>query len=246
MSRGYPSELVKRQLKKVKETSRETLLSGKNVEKKVGVPLIITYHPRLSNFGDFLKKNFYLLQVDPEVRKLFQVSPFVSFQSGYSLRNHLVRAKVQPLKREVGSDKCGKKSCMVCKNVVKTKFFKSNVTKESYKINHHFSCDDKCLIYLLTCNCCGIQYVGQTSDKFRLRWNNYKASARKVLKGELCTQMDFHRHFLEPNHNGFLQNCSITFIDKTDPGNPCAREKYWIYKLKTLKPFGLNTEDSAY
>ena len=52
MSRGYPSELVKRQLKSVKETSRETLLSGKNVERKVGVPVIITY-PRLSNFGDF-------------------------------------------------------------------------------------------------------------------------------------------------------------------------------------------------
>ena len=29
-----------------------------------------------------------------------------------------------------------------------------------------------------------MQYIGQTVDKFRHRWNNYKGNARKVERGE--------------------------------------------------------------
>ena len=183
--------------------------------------------------------------MDPKVKKVLPLSPFVSFRSGYSLKSHLVRAKLSPGKREVGSYKCGKKNCMICINVLETGSFKSNVTKQTYEINHHLNCDDKRLIYLLTCNVCGLQYVGQTTDKFRFRWNNYKCSHRKVSKGELCSQIDFHRHFLQGNHKGLLNDCSITFIDKTDPKKPCARERSWINKFKTLKSLGLNIEENT-
>ena len=57
--------------------------------------------------------------------------------------------------------------------------------------------------------------------------------------------MDFHNHFLQPAHAGFQGDCNVTLIDKTDPQNPCARESYWIFKHKTLKPAGLNSDDNA-
>ena len=56
--------------------------------------------------------------------------------------------------------------------------------QRSYKINHSFHCNKKYLIYLLTCYCCRKQYVGQTVDIFRNRWNNYKDNARKFDRGE--------------------------------------------------------------
>ena len=56
--------------------------------------------------------------------------------------------------------------------------FKSSVDKKQYIINHNLNCDDKYIVYLLTCEVCGLQYVGQTTNKFRLRWNNYKACNR--------------------------------------------------------------------
>ena len=46
-------------------------------------------------------------------------------------------------------------------------------------------------------------------------------------------------------HNGFLNDVSITFIDKTDPSDPLRREDYWRKTLKTMVPYGLNTEDSV-
>ena len=56
-----------------------------------------------------------------------------------------------------------------------TNSFTSSVTKEEFKINHCFNCNEKCLIYLLTCKVCLKQYVGQTVDEFRLRWNFIRA-----------------------------------------------------------------------
>ena len=70
------------------------------------------------------------------------------------LSSYLVRAKLYPVERTIGSFKCTKKRCEVCENVNITDSFTSLVTQNTYKINHKVNCDDKCLIYLLTCKQC--------------------------------------------------------------------------------------------
>ena len=76
------------------------------------------------------------------------------------------------------------------------------------------------LIYLLTCKVCKKQYTGKTVDRFRLRWNNYKESDRKFLRGEEIKQKSLHEHFLSDSHQSFEEDVSICLIDKTDPSNP--------------------------
>ena len=49
-------------------------------------------------------------------------------------------------------------------------------------------------------------------------------------------------HFSEEGHNNFLENISITLIDKTDPSNPLQRKNYWKSTLKTMMAWGLNAE----
>ena len=63
----------------------------------------------------------------------------------------------------MGSFKCGSKRCEVCKYITKTGTFTSSVFAERCKINHHLDCNDKYLVYLLTCNKCKKQYTGQTT-----------------------------------------------------------------------------------
>ena len=50
-------------------------------------------------------------------------------------------------------------------------------------------------------------------------------------------------HFSSNNHNGLLEDCSITRIDKTDGSDPTRREEYWRRILKIVSPYGLNTTD---
>ena len=82
-----------------------------------------------------------------------------------TLRRHLVRAKVCLVEeRLTGPRKCNKSRCQVSKYVMETEIFQSFVDKKVYKINHRFTCSDKCLVYLLPCKVCGMQYNCQTLD----------------------------------------------------------------------------------
>ena len=128
--------------------------------------------------------------------------------------------------------------------MIVTKEFRSSITDEEFKINHKLDCNSRCLVYLLTCKVCNIQYVGQTTDQFRKRWNNYKQCARKAADNKPHMQAHFHSHFLSEGHSGFEVDCDIRLIDKTDSSDPIRREQFWIRKLRTLHPDGLNLEET--
>ena len=130
-------------------------------------------------------------------------------------------------------------------NVSETNTFSSKVTGETYKINHKLTFDNNCLICPFSCKCRGKQYVGETTDSFRYRWNNYKDNDRKHSRKESCMQEHLFKYFNSMGHNGFLNNLPRTLIDKTDRKNPKKREDYWRRTLKAYSLLGLNVEDSV-
>ena len=183
--------------------------------------------------------------MNEEVRKTFSPGPMVSFRSARKLSSYLVQAKLYPLQRKIGSSKCSIQRYEVCNNVTDTSIFSSTVTGNTFKINHSLNCDDKCLIYLVTCKQCNKQYTGETTDLFRNGWKNYKDNAKTFDRKESCMQEDLYKDFQSEGHKGFLNEASVTFIDKTDGKNPKKRESYWMRTLKTMEPYGLNIADSV-
>ena len=115
----------------------------------------------------------------------------------------------------IGSCKCSGKHCTVCMNVNETLTVAGTVTHETCKINHQFNCTE------------------------------YKDNNIKYYRSEACMQEHLFRHFSRKSHNGFLNDASITFIDKTNPANPLKREDFWRKTLKTMVPYGLNIEESV-
>ena len=76
-----------------------------------------------------------------------------------------------------------------------------------------------------------VQFVGKPVDKFQIRWNNY----RNFVKGQTCMQQHLFEHFANEGQCSFLEEATITFIDKTHPkdlNRHCWRD--------TLAPLGLN------
>ena len=114
---------------------------------------------------------------------MFTPAPFVSFRSVYSLRSHLVGAKVYLLIGEKGWTCCGKSRCETCFNIKETDTFQSFVTKEVYKIYHHFHCDSKCITYLISCKVCNLQFItSQIPSKVE----------------QLCIHKGFHEELVLP------------------------------------------------
>ena len=149
--RGHPGKIIENEMKKVNFPSCNKIQR----KKSKGIPFVVTYHPLLKQLEGILRRNKYLLNMNAEVKQTFTLIPMVSNRSARKLSSYLIRAKLYPINRIVGSKGCGQKRCEVCVNVCETDTFSSTVTGETYKINHKLNCDDRCLIYLFTCECCG-------------------------------------------------------------------------------------------
>ena len=126
--------------------------------------------------------------------------------------------------------------------------FKSKHFNEVYKINNDYNCHSKMAVYLIECRVCGEQYTGSTKTKFRLRSNNYKSTHRKfIIKKEVpkqaLKQKRFHDHYCTESHTG-IEDWVITLIDRADTLKELRKkELYWMYKLKTYAPYGLNERE---
>ena len=70
--------------------------------------------------------------MDKEVKRMLTPKPKVSFQSARKISSYLVRAKLYPTKRTVGSYKCDGKRSEVCVIVNQTSTFTSTATGETY------------------------------------------------------------------------------------------------------------------
>ena len=141
---------------------KSTGSKSKSQESK-GVPLVITFHPKFQSIGQLLNKHLHILYMDQETKNVVTPGSMATFCSARKLSSYLVRAKLYPIEQIVDSHKCKDKRCQVGHE---TSCFSSSVTNETYKINHQFECNKKCLVYLLTCQKCLKQYVGQTIDTF--------------------------------------------------------------------------------
>ena len=137
--RGYPNSLVEKGLRKVKFSIKV----GNKQQKEKGTPFVVTYHPILKNIGNIIRKNLYLLYMNEEAKKVSTPGPLISFRSARKLSSYLVRAKLYPIERTVGSFKCNGKRCQTCLNMNETDTFTSTTTGKTYKINHQFNCNSK-------------------------------------------------------------------------------------------------------
>ena len=125
--RGYLQNIIENETKKVKFPSCNKA-QRKNSK---GIAFVVTYHPLLKQLKGILRRNMYLPNMNVEVKQTFSPVPMVSYRSSRKLSSYLVRAKLYPIERIVGSKGCGKKCCEVCVKVCETDTFTSTVTGET-------------------------------------------------------------------------------------------------------------------
>ena len=106
-----------------------------------------------------------------------------------------------------------------------------------YSINYNLNCNSSNVVDLMTCKKCGLQYVGSTITKFRLRFNNHKSRIRKhemLGQAEKLADDLLYRHFCSRGHSG-LSDVKIQLIDQVNGEEPLReKEGQWAYKLRTL------------
>ena len=96
----------------------------------------------------------------------------------------LTNINIRTLQKRVipGFVRCTAKSCKVCPYVAQSKDITSSTNNYKHKLTGEFGCNTKGVIYVLTCDKCSKQYVGQTIRKFSDRLKEHMTSVDKKDK----------------------------------------------------------------
>ena len=88
---------------------------------------------------------------------------------------------------------------------------------------------------------CKKQYTGSTVTTFRARFNHYKSDLKLYGRGRggFFQEMKME-HFFNHGHNGSYKDMMVEIKDFCDPNDQEKCEDFWMDKLRTLYPEGLN------
>ena len=111
------------------------------------------------------------------------------------------------------------------------------------KFTQNLDCNSINVIYLIQCSHCGNRYVGETGRSVRDRFNGHKRDKNHDISTNVTD------HFLDLWGCNFDTKCQLIPLEQLpssgcedrDKENRLERENFWIKKLKTYEPWGLNT-----
>ena len=121
-------------------------------------------------------------------------------------------------------------------------FFSTGATRQ---IKSHITCNTKNLIYMIQCNRCHLQYIGETKRRLKDRFNEHRRSVDKTnIQSKPTTVAE---HFLShPNHcHTDMQLIPLEIIHSSRDSIRKARESFLIDLGRTLEPHGMNRRDES-
>ena len=149
-------------------------------------------------------------------------------------------------KRKGKTESCKtNKPSLCCKQFIDTSTFRSYQTQQLYTIFHKLNCKSKFIIYLMECASCRSQYVGKAETAFNIRLNNHRKNVNnpQSIPADFHLRKPWHPFNLHAKFTLIEQLCNIHTTDKdTLKFRLKRRGDFWIQKVETLTPKGLNQE----
>lgn len=167
-------------------------------------PMVVTHHPKNPPLRQWLRElHGELVGRSPNMLHAMPQPPILGERNNRSVRSILMPTVIPPASGgEDGVFHCSSNgTCTFCsQHVIQSGTFTSHTTGESFHIRHHMTCMSKNIIYILFCDKCNhTQYVGQTQQTLKLRFNQHFSNIRKNT-GTLVTH-----HFNKQHHSLFVQ-----------------------------------------
>ena len=156
----------------------------------------------------------------------------ITYSRSRNLKDKLVKSNIHHNNKPNLSQPCLQPRCLTCSHM-NTSYVISSKENYSYPIRGNFNCKSNDIIYVMSCNICNIQYVGETSNSMNCRCRSHESSIRTNKDHPVAV------HYRSYNHT--IDDYSITIVDQEKGKNRRLRlEESWMALLNTLTPRGLN------
>ena len=197
----------------------------------------------MPNLTSVIRKHYHILERSERLKDVFNEPPMVAFRKPKSLKQFLVKARVnnnsEPRDNSSELPGCFKlhnSRCKLCQVLKESDRFSSTVTKRTYKNRDRIDCKSKGVIYLITCEDCGKQYVGESGTAFSTRHYGHRSDLTKK------PNLPLSKHFNQAGCR--FENISIIGIEICqDVKARKQKEGWWQHQLKTSQPLGINNRD---
>ena len=147
---------------------------------------------------------------------------------------------------EHSSHHCGNgRICFTCPYILPCSSIISSATKLAFKLQSDLNCNSSNIIYLIACENCGKQYVGQTKRSLRSRFNNHRYDIENDRPSVISS------HFNNTCHISYckiipLFQCPQLSTEEETTKSRLDIEQYFIKTLKTYTPYGMNIATRKY
>ena len=166
----------------------------------------------------------------------------------HSFLRKIKRDTLYALDSQGQSSKCDKSRCKTCQHIAVTGTIQDR-HGNPIALNDQLNCQSHDVVYVIECLNCKIRYVGQTSQKLKDRLNQHRSHINRKVDttigkhfSQKCPNIDFLK--ITPVEKLIrMIPASYTFmrlLDNSDQVKFLQREQFWIKRLKTLAPHGLN------
>ena len=231
------------------------------------------YCPNAGKAYRIVHKHWKTITTNSSVlKRLIAKRPRLAYKANCNLSKRLVRAKLKnkspieqstcepnhthvtklanlthqvPRFAERGSiTQCTDEYCPLHDRLLHSSQIRSRTTRRTYNTHGESNCDTPYIAYLIQCKKCNRQYVGQTSQSLKMRFNRHLIQfGNHQIPGTL------HEHFRPGKSCHGIHNIASNHYTSSYPNRVIATnksnklknlEKLWMNRLKCVFPQGLN------
>ncbi|XP_070570116.1 uncharacterized protein [Ptychodera flava] len=238
--RGYKPQTVKTYIEKARNIERNHFLTTKPTDKPQHKrnPFVTTFNPTLPKISNIIHRHWGIISEDKEINKAIPEVPITAFRQPPNLRKILVRADLKKISHQPTTGETKRfGNCNQCQFITETNTITSSTTGKTHNIIGKISCNTRNLIYIITCQKCSKQYIGETKRelKRRIYEHIYTIRSRKPTPvSEHFNQLDH-----SPSH---FQATGLHKVHTTNTRKRRLCEQKYIVDIDTLTPRALTKE----
>lgn len=251
VKRRYSSRLMRKMKVDIWRKSQSSPSTISNVvDEEPAAPLLPVVVP-FNEVGTELAKRWRQTIEKNEMYQKYRL--ITAYKTGRNLRKIIVKSLltennmnkriglvVQPT--TFGTTRCTNTKCRACSYIKPCSTIRSHTNCKDFKTIGNINCKTSNIIYLISCNLCNQQYVGETSRPLADRVNTHLSCIRTNKDTPVGL------HFNMADHS--LSHFAITGIERMDiTCNNTTRkmkESTWQNILQTAYPLGINNLKKRY
>lgn len=236
LNRGYPAQLIYDAAARAHGVEWSDLFKYKQKDgvRFKGITATLDFTPLASKIKYIIKQHWHLVKDLPGCTS----PPRWGLRRTKTLKDILVRSDIREHHQRIPvtvGHRCCAQAWETREITLPAKGFKK-------PLNFFSSCSPRMCVYLVVCKC-EMRYVGSTRRRLKVRIMEHKSRIRNTVLDAPMVQ-----HFLDAGHSPEdFKFAVLEMVTSTpDKGGDIhkklvQRESFWIFKLKTMYPYGLNS-----